>query len=400
MHCAPERNRTSIRRGHFFFGAVFAASVGVTAALASEAEVRAETPIKIAGGLETDYQFNFERPANGITNFRGFDSRDDTFTLSNVWLDASKETATFQGRVTLQVGSAGTTYYASEPSRPGAAGASASNGEGWKYVQQAYAGHRFGAGRGVLVSAGIFLSPIGPEGIAVRDNWNWSRSNLFFGLPFYHTGVRAAIPVGERSTATLAMYNGWNSVVDNNDEKSVSAQLISPIGENLTVTTLYFGGVERSDGAAEGRAWRHLFDAHATWNVTPSLSFLAHADAGFESNDFGTNSWTAGAAAARVRVRPKLYLAGRFDAFFEEVASDATGSASAIFWPADWLSSGTVTLEAIPEDNMSIRVEVRHDRAESEIFFGDDAVGDGIEAPFEPNRDAQTTLTVGTTAWF
>jgi hypothetical protein len=57
--------------------------------------------------------------------------------------------------------------------------------------------------------------------MAVRDNWNWSRSNLFFGLPFYHTGVRATYALTELGI-TAGGYNGWNSVLDNNAEKSVA----------------------------------------------------------------------------------------------------------------------------------------------------------------------------------
>ena len=126
------------------------------------------------------------------------------------------------------------------------------------------------------------VTPPGPEGVAVRDNWSFSRSDLFFGLPFYHTGVRATYPLRDAWTASLAGYNGWSSVVDNNDEKSIAAQLTYTLPGTITLGFLYFTGVERPPGAPEGRAWRHDFDAHATFYATPWLSLLAHFNAGFE----------------------------------------------------------------------------------------------------------------------
>ncbi len=209
-----------------------------------------------------------QQPDNGVTNFRGFDNRDATFTITNVALDAQWDDGSTVGRVALQVGHTPSTYYLAEPSLPGTAGANATNGELWKYVQQAYVGNRFGEEEDLLATAGVFLSPIGPEGIAIKDNWNWSRSNLFFALPFYHTGLRAAKTIDDRWTATAGVVNGWNSVVDNNRDKSVFGQITWSEADHLTASALYFGGVERGEGAPEGSPWRHSFDAHATWNAT------------------------------------------------------------------------------------------------------------------------------------
>lgn len=158
---------------------------------------RAPQTFTLGGYAEAFYQWNFNQPANGITHYRGFDNRHNSFTVANAVLDAQWDYENVIGRVALQVGHTPSTYYLSEPSSPGTAGAGRSDADLWQYLQQAYVGYRFRVGRGLLVSAGLFLSPIGPEGMAVHDNWNWSRSNLFFGLPFYHTGLRVAYPLSE-----------------------------------------------------------------------------------------------------------------------------------------------------------------------------------------------------------
>jgi hypothetical protein len=356
-------------------------------------------PFVLGGYAEALYQWNFNNPSNSITNFRGFDNHHNTFTLSNVALDAAWDHEGLVGRLTLQVGHTPSTYYLSEPSVPGASGANATGPELWKYVQQAHVGYRFGVGRGLTLTAGLFLSPIGPESMAVRDNWNWSRSNLFFGLPFYHTGVRASYALSEEWTVTLAGYNGWNSVVDNNDEKSVSAHLTYTRAD-VAVSILYFGGIERQRGAQEGRAWRHLFDSHVTWHATPWLSLLAHANGGFEPNTFGLSAWAAGALSARLRVIEQLFFAFRGDVFYERSAENAGGRAAPIFWPAPWVSSGTATVDYRPHLRVSFRLEYRHDHAGGDMYFGGSVAGDGGATPFVMNRNSQDTILVGVTTWF
>lgn len=369
-------------------------------AVGSQARANASTsPFTLGGYTEAFYQWNFNDPSNGLTNDRGFDNRHNTFTLSNVALDAQWDREALIGRLTLQVGHTPSTYYASEPASPGASGVAPSGAELWKYVQQAYAGYRFGLGGGLTVSAGLFLSPIGPESIAVHDDWNWSRSDLFFGLPFYHTGVKATYALTQAWAITVAGYNGWNSVVDNNDEKSISAQATFTRAD-VSAAILYFGGVERPRGAPEGRGWRHLLDGDVTWQATPRLSLLAHVDGGIESTSFGESAWVAGALYARLRLLEQLFLAVRGDAFYEHVPENARGRATPIFWPVPWVASGTATLDFHPGAHASFRLEYRHDQAGADLYFGGRVSGDGVTTPFVANRASQDTLTLGATTWF
>lgn len=369
-----------------------ALSLSLAAPALADAQPEASPTFTLGGYVEAYYQWSFANPDNGVTNVRGFDNRHNSFTLSNVALDAQYERDALIGRLALQVGAAPATYYLAEPSLPGAGGANASSADTWKLLQQAYAGYRLDVGRGLTVAAGLFLSPIGPESIAVRDNWTQSRSNLFFGLPYYHAGLRATYPLSDTLTATFLVTNGWNNVVDNNREKSVSAQLTYAT-PTISASALYFGGVERPPGAPEGRAWRHLFDAHATWHATRSLSLLAHASAGVEPNDLGTSRWIAGALAARLQICDPLFLAVRGDAFSEHVPDGA----SAIFWPVPWVASATVTADLRPHPRASLRLELRHDRADGDLFFGGATTADGNAIA---DRDSQTTATLGATTWF
>lgn len=357
------------------------------------------------GYVEVHYSYNFNRPRNGITNFRGFDNRHDSFTLSNAVLGGSFNHRSLRGRLALQIGHTPSTYYLAEPLSPGTGGADTSGAELFKYIQEARIGWDPLEDGTIVVDAGVFLSPIGIESIAVKDNWNWSRSNLFFGLPFYHTGVMATWVASAQVTGKLMLCNGWNSVVDNNYWKSIETQWIFKPVEILTVSVLYFGGPERARGAPEGvpgvEPWRHLFDAWTQIDATKWLSFALHGDTGFERNRFGTSWWAAGAAYARVQPLEWLYVAARGDVFGEEAAEDALGNtASRIFFPAGLLGSGTLTVDFRPHSNLSIRVEYRHDEADTDMFFEGSVAGDGVTTPYEPNASRQDTLTFGATGWF
>lgn len=157
--------------------------------------------------------------------------------------------------------------------------------------------------------------------------------------------------------------------------------------------------MERPTGSPEGRPWRNLFDAYATWYPRSWLSLGLHGDAGFETGTFGTSSWAAGALSGRVQPRAWLYVAARVDVFYEWVPENARGRASPIFWPAPWVSSQTLTADVRPHDNVSIRLEYRHDQAGAPMYFRGTVARDATGA-FVVNATSQDTLTAGMTAWF
>jgi hypothetical protein len=376
-------------------GAGVLGSLGEAAAKAGVKAV-----ITVGGYAEVFYDWNFRQPWNSINNFRGFDDRHNSFTISNGVLDASGTLGPVTAHVVLQVGLTPETYYLQEPISIGTNAAGTTGPNVWKFFQQLNVAWTAPVGRGLTVDAGIFLSPIGPEGMAIKDQWNWSRSNLFFGLPFYHTGFRIAYPFTDRITVSLQFYNGWNSVVDNNAEKSICGQFTYTITDRLTYNFLFFTGVERPTGAPEGRAWRTLFDTYLSYNPKPWLSLLFHFDGGFEPNNFGTSAWAAGALYLRAQPISWLYLALRGDYFYEWIPSNSAGTATPIFWNgSNWISEFTGTLDFRPAEKLSFRIEYRHDQSQIPLFFTDIKQVNLMNQAV-PTTTEQDTLTIGAVAWF
>ena len=81
--------------------------------------------------------------------------------------------------------------------------------------------------------------------------------------------------------------------------------------------------------------------------------------------------------------------------------SGAAGTASPIFFPTTWVSSGTFTVDGRPHDNVSLRLEYRHDQAESDIYYAGNVQGNGTTmTPYVANSRSQDTITAAALAWF
>lgn len=354
----------------------------------------------VGGYVEAYYSYNFNNPSNGLTNLRAFDNRHNAITLQNLVADLGWEYDAVYAAGAIQFGQVGETYYGvSEPSLRGSSGASPGGAEVFKHIQKAYLG--WGPTKALRLEAGLFISPLGPESMPTHENWTWSHSNLFFGLPFYHSGIRAGYDLSKQHNVRLGVYNGWNNALDNNAEKSVALEYTFTPSDDVTFAAQYFGGVERPTGALEGRAWRHLLDASVKVKATPYLELLADVDGGVEPNRLGTSAWLAGILAARVRAAKWLYFAGRQTMFAEKRAKQGLDVADPIAIPVEWMTSTTATVDVRPVPHLSAKLEYRHDAAEAAIFYRSVVTGDGGDAsPFVANARSQDTLTLGLTAWF
>lgn len=345
----------------------------------------------VVGYIETYYQYNFNKPGNGVTAYRGYDNRHNSFTLQNAVIDVGFRAKDIFSRVALQVGHAPPVIYDREPSFERAEGANASNADLWRYIQRASLGWQ--ATERLILEAGLFPNTTGVETFAVKENWNWSRSNASLALPNYRAGVYVTYLAGESVDVFASINNGWDSVVDGNDEKSFVVGAHYKRGTSLTVSGSYFGGVERPGGAPEGRAWRHGLEAWAQWSVTEAFALAADGTGGFEDTTFGRHWWSSAAAYARVEALSWLFFAARGDRLWEDTAGNAQGGSTSFLIPTKHVTSGTATVDVRPVKGLSTRLELKHDVARDPLYFRGDAPNDA------PNARSQTTLLLGATAW-
>ncbi len=337
-------------------------TLAVTAGQASVTVGAQTTETAIHGYLETNYSLNFNRPANRITAARGFDDRNAQLQLSNLAFDVTSTWRRVTLHIGLQIGETAKVYYAAEPS---------SARTRRRDIQQATIAVQPSRKNVWRVEAGLFLSPIGPEGVAIKENGNWSHSNLFYALPTYHLGVSTSYSAGQNHEVTVAVYNGWNNIEDNNKRLSVAARWLTHYGPTLKSSVLYVGGVERSTDAVEGQPRRDRLDLWAQWDCSEHLALLVHGGIGQEHNRFGTSAWSAAAVTARGRLADHWYLAARVDRFAERVPAGA----SPIFWSLTSSSgrrlvgSQTLTLDYRAIKAISTRLVLRHDSAGAWLYL-------------------------------
>ncbi len=403
----PSRNKSVCL---FLLALIFV--LGVFAPKQGNAQARFEvTP---SGALELVYGVHLNDPSNGIVPYRLNDPRDRTLVLSQAVLALDASYGPLSLHVAGQVGTVGDTYYLGEPFSPGGGTVTDTGPTNWRHLQEAYA--ELATGR-VKWSAGVFLSPIGPENMVTNGGSNsslgseapavanatLSRGLAFYGLPFYHTGVRAIVDIGRGFSLRFWAINGWNSIgVDTNRVPTavVNFQYGSP---RLTWSILAMVGPERPSGAPEGPIVRALFDSWLQWHPAPTLGFVAQLNGGVEPTRFGNSGWLVASLATRWHPLSWMYLAARGEYFHEWMGASEMGRANPIFWAgADAVASVTGTIGFRPHDHVLVRLEYRQDWSRGmPLFYRSEVMGDGSTMnPFRPNAYDQQTLTISTNVWF
>ncbi|MEB3299369.1 MAG: outer membrane beta-barrel protein [Candidatus Sericytochromatia bacterium] len=339
-------------------------------------------PVAPSGWIEVQASTNLTSPDGLVNGYRVMDGRTG-FSVANAVLDLPWERGTLRGRLALQTGLLPASYYGSEPMWRAGAGEGASDATLWRHLLEAWAGGHV-APRWA-VEAGLFLSPLGPETVPVRGNWNWSRSNLFYALPYYHTGMRTTWQLTAGHDVVFWLTNGWNAATDGVPGLSPMLQWAWRPREGLEGSLLWAASQERPLGAPEGRPWRHLLDAHATWQLDRTWAMQGHVDVGSERGNTGLAQWQAAAVALKVTPTDRWDLSLRLDGFREEALAADTLLPGVIFWSVPWVRSVTATASWRAHRDWLWRLEARHDEAAGALYPG---VG-GARSP------VQDTVTLG-----
>lgn len=238
---------------------------------------------------------------------------------------------------------------------------------GLETLTQAFASWRPGGGGGPMrLDFGKFETPYGLERAESHRNFSYSRGLVFATLaPRFHTGLRGTYwPVDGLALRGLVV-NGWNNTLDDNSEKTFGVQVQYQAGPALSFGLGWLGGAEgssRSRGWRQPSTWRHLADFVIRYQPLETLSLALNAAAvrdEIESRtELGDVRWQVrryGAAlAAQQEITSVWTIAARVEAL-----SDPQGTTTEA--PGAVLGSATLTLQAMPTDNLVVRLEQRDD---------------------------------------
>ena len=324
----------------------------------------------VNGLVDGYYGFNFNTPANRTNGLRLFDNATNQFALNliEVGLDKAPDAGSRLGYdVTLGFGNAMNVVNSSDPGGLGFA----------QYLKQAYVSYLAPVGKGVTLTFGKFVTPVGAEVIEGNKNWNYSRSLLFnYATPFYHFGISAAYTFNVKYTLTGYVVNGWNNLVDTyNSGKTGGLSFAWIPNKKVSITQSWLGG----PGATplDGGNWRNLSDTVVTYTPNSKLSLMANGDYGRVQGLTplaaaacgaackGAVDWSGVAGYARYQFTPLWALAGRYE-YYNDHTGFTTGTRQHI-------NEFTGTVERKVAQHLITRAEYRFDDSNNSHAFNKDA---------------------------
>ncbi len=335
----------------------------------------APKPISITGLVDAYFSYNFANPASRTNSFsRNFDVNANQFSigLAKVTFQKSAEPVGF--RIDLAYGQTmDIVHTMASPT---------GSDETYKNIEQAYLTTVIPLGKGLTVNAGKMVTHMGAEVIESNANLNYSRSLLFqYAIPYYHTGICASYPFADNLTVTGYLYNGWNSVIDNNKQKTVGASLSWFPTSALQIIGNVISGNEQSAGTAVHP--KNVYEAIVNYTASDKLLFALDANYG-EERQIGDvlALWKGVALYGKYTISDAAAVIARVEDF-----NDCNGYATTIIQD---LKEITLTYEYRTTSNLLLRLEYRRDYSTEAAFLDKDSKPVGN----------QNTLTLGAVVTF
>ena len=209
--------------------------------------------------VDAYYMYNFTGdPKTQGPVGRTFDTNANSFTLNYAKLGVHADTdwVTFRmdvgaGHTAAVINGTNTGLYPP----PGPATTDAATLGNSFLVQQAFAEVKPEAH--ISIDAGKFVTSASAEVIESNKNWLYSRSLLFNGVPFLHTGLRIngalmGTIAAPELVLSLQIVNGWNNDPDVNSDKTYGLNLTyTPPNMGLTAAATTYIGKEVSGGKTQ-----------------------------------------------------------------------------------------------------------------------------------------------------
>jgi len=240
-------------------------------------------------------------------------------------------------------------------------------------VKQAYASWM--PVEGLQFDIGQFDTLYGGE---VADSWrnlNYTRGALYYLMqPFYHVGLRGSYQVTEDLGLTAMVVNGTNNPVDNDISPHVGLQAALGLPGGLSMALGYYAGAGSSgfgDGSDPTTSddWEHFVDLVVAGEWGP-VSLVFNGDVYASGPDSGVNGrsvYWGSSLALGLEVVDEFRLAVRGEILHDPDQYIGDG------W--DTLSTGTLTFDVRPIDNVIIRLDNRIEHANTAVFTqGSDAM--------------------------
>jgi len=329
-------------------------------------------PTSFSGFIDTYYSFNFNHPSSLMSGARFFDANTNQFGLNMIELTVDKPpdaTAGEAGRtgyhVSLGFGQAINTVNGSEPVA----------GLGFaQYLKEAYFSYIAPVGKGLQVDIGKFVTTAGEEVIETKDNWNYSRSLLFYyAIPHYHFGARASYKFNDKFSMQGTIANGWNDIVDFSSAKTYGVSSTwNPTKQWSLTETYYVGAQPESGDLANTTNLRHLTDTAIKYSPSANWTFVVNGDYGREYRSYARPpsnvvDWWGVAGYAKYAWNDKNNFAVRYEYYGDPQGATVFGASPSVGFSA-YAREVTTTFTHMLASSLMTRFEYRYDFASQPLF--------------------------------
>jgi len=295
------------------------------------------------GHIEATYNYNLNQPKAGLSGWRSYDNKDNTFLLNTVMLrlaGAAMEKLTYT--VEADFGT----------------DAMFNSGGSMVDIQEAYINWKFN--NKLNLTIGKFVTFMGIEVIEGPVNPTVSRGFLF-GLcePFTHPGAYLQHILSDKIDIKLGVVNGWDLMKDNNDFKTIISRVGLNLGDPLSFGIVYYLGAE---GTNDDSTLRHTMDITGVSKIIPKTALNFQFNWGMQ--DIGADSsgtWMGFGVQPVYTANEKCNVGLRFEMLMDGgIAPGATADAST--WNL------TVTPGYMIADGLWLRLEGRYDSSDKDLF--------------------------------
>lgn len=366
------------------YGKVLLIAVTSIFTLALQAQTIASSPdtsnkykkVEYFGFADAYYAYNFNASANDkeipfIYNYKRHNEFNVNMVMFGIRYSGQRERIV----LSLHAGTFGFYGYATEPAI-------------FQHVYEGYAGFKPFSGKSIWIDAGIFNSHIGQETAVSKSSWALTRSLASEYTPYFQTGVRGIYQISDKWTVALLVLNGWQNILDNNNNKAIGTQVTFRPTQKLQLNSSTYFGEGRNAPIGFDQHIRYFHDFYATWMLTKKLGLAGVFDYNLE--DAGANqtySWWSSALLVKYDLHNKLSVCARGEYFSDpDEIMVATGDPEGF-----QVAGASLNADYKPSKNVMLRLEGKHYLSQGDIFF---VPGESAFVPYS------TTVTSALVVWF
>lgn len=211
-------------------------------------DANGETVLTGVALLDGYFNYNFARPIDNTQTISAVTARANEFSLALASVGLESSYKNIIGRLWLQTGSMAAVVQETDGSVLRGRNTGTGN---LKFVREAAAGYHFNKAYGLNLELGIFMSYIGLESYVMQENWSYQRSLVCDFTPFYFQGARVQFFPARTFKTELWLMNGWQTYNSFNRQPSVGNSNYFRPTENVQLVANFYYGNDSRPGTAD-----------------------------------------------------------------------------------------------------------------------------------------------------